>query len=38
MSYLKEKVAAPIYKTGINERGEFAALTKRHPSIRQSLH
>jgi hypothetical protein len=31
-SYLKEKVAAPVYKTEINSRGVSASLTTRHPS------
>jgi hypothetical protein len=33
--YLKNKVAAPVYKTEINGRGVSAALTTRHPSIRR---
>jgi hypothetical protein len=37
-SYLKEKVAALVYKTEINDRGGSAALTTRHPSIRKSQH
>jgi hypothetical protein len=34
-SYVKEKVAAPVYKTEINDHGGFAALTTPHPSIRK---
>jgi hypothetical protein len=37
-SYLKEKVAAPVYKTEINGREGSAALTARHPSIHKSSH
>jgi hypothetical protein len=36
--YLKEKVAAPVWKTEINGRAGSAALTalnKQHPSIRK---
>jgi hypothetical protein len=32
---LERKVAAPVYKTQINDRGGPAALTTRHPSIRK---
>jgi hypothetical protein len=35
---LERKVAAPVYKTEINDRGVSAALTTRHPSIRKSWH
>jgi hypothetical protein len=30
--YLREKLAAPVYKSEINGRGVSAALTTRHPS------
>jgi hypothetical protein len=33
---LERKVAAPVQKTEINDRGGSAALTTRHPSIRKS--
>jgi hypothetical protein len=36
--YLKEKVAAPVYKTEINGRGGSAVLTTRRLSIRKSWH
>jgi hypothetical protein len=35
---LERKVAAPVYKTEINDRGGSAALTRRHPSIRKTWH
>jgi hypothetical protein len=35
---LERKVAAPVRKTEINDRGGSAALTTRHPSIRNSWH
>jgi hypothetical protein len=35
---LERKVAAPVYKTEINDRGESAALTTQHPSILKSWH
>jgi hypothetical protein len=35
---MKEKVAAPVYKTDINDREGSAALTTRHPSIHKSWH
>jgi hypothetical protein len=35
---LERKVAAPVYKTEINDRAGSAALTTRHPSIRKSWH
>jgi hypothetical protein len=38
MSYLKEKVAAPVYKTKINDRKGSAALTTGYPYIRKSWH
>jgi hypothetical protein len=38
ISYLKEKVAAPVWKTEIDNSGEFALATTRHPSIRKSRH
>jgi hypothetical protein len=31
--YFKEKVAVPVYKTEINGCMDYAALTKRYPSI-----
>jgi hypothetical protein len=31
----ERKVAAPVQKTEINDRGESVALTTRHPSIRK---
>jgi hypothetical protein len=33
---LERKVAAPVYKTEINDRRGSVALTTRHPSIRKS--
>jgi hypothetical protein len=33
---LERKVAAPVYRTEINDRRGSAALTMRHPSIRKS--
>jgi hypothetical protein len=33
---LERKVAAPVYKTEINDRRRSAALTTRHPSIHKS--
>jgi hypothetical protein len=33
---LERKVAAPVYKTEINDRGGSAVLTTRHPSIHTS--
>jgi hypothetical protein len=35
---LERKVAAPVYKTEINDRKGSAALTMRHPSIHKSWH
>jgi hypothetical protein len=35
---LERKVAASVYKTEINDGGEFTALTMRHSSIRKSWH
>jgi hypothetical protein len=35
---LERKVAAPVYKTDINDRVGSAALTTRHPSIHKSWH
>jgi hypothetical protein len=35
---LERKVATPVYKTDINDRGGSAALTTLHPSIRKSWH
>jgi hypothetical protein len=35
-SYLKEKEAAPVYETEINDRGGSAALTTQHSFIRES--
>jgi hypothetical protein len=35
---LERKVAAPVYKTHINDRVGSAALTTRHPSIHKSWH
>jgi hypothetical protein len=34
----QRKVAAPVHKSEINDRGGSAALTRRHPSIRNSWH
>jgi hypothetical protein len=34
----ERKVAAPVKKTEINDRGRPAALTTRYPSIRKSWH
>jgi hypothetical protein len=35
---LERKVAAPVYKTEINDRKGSAALTTRYPSIHKSWH
>jgi hypothetical protein len=35
---LERKVAAPVWKTEINDRRGSAALTKRNPSIHKSWH
>jgi hypothetical protein len=35
---LERKVAAPVSKTEINDRGGSSALNTRHPSIHKSWH
>jgi hypothetical protein len=38
MSYLKEKVAAPVWKTAINVHGVSAVMTIRRPSNHKIWH